>query len=293
VKTLYVVNARSGGRRTRTISARIRAVPAGAACELVACEEKAHLDAIIASAVAEGFDAVCAVGGDGTVHEIARRLIGTSLALAIIPAGSGNGFARHLGIPLDLAGALHTSSTGRITTIDTASVNGMPFVGLMGIGFDATVAARFAASEVRGLRTYVREGLFAFKAFVHQEYAITIDGETTREPAFVITVANSSQYGNNARIAPLASLQDGLLDIVTIANASLLAAPMLLVRLFAGNLQQSRGVKMRQASRVVIERATEGEAHLDGEPVVLPARLDVQIVPMSLRVIVPEGVRAI
>ena len=133
---------------------------------------------------------------------------------------------------VDPALTLDACRGGRIVTIDTAEVNGQPFLGVMGIGFDAVVAERFASSNVRGLQTYVKEGLRAFAEFHAEEYEITCAGETRREKAFVIAIANSGQYGNNARIAPLASLQDGLLDVVIVDDLKLLAAPLLLARLF-------------------------------------------------------------
>jgi diacylglycerol kinase family enzyme len=163
----------------------------------------------------------------------------------------------------------------------------------MGIGFDALVAERFASSRVRGVETYVREGLRAFAGFRAEEYELAWEGETMRRKAFVIAVANASQYGNNARIAPLASLQDGLLDVVIVNEISLLAAPMLLARLFHGSLDRAGGVTMMQTAEVTIRRTSAGPAHLDGEPVSLPEELRVRIVPQSLRLLVPDGVRAI
>src|SRR5688500_8660508 len=133
--------------------------------EIVTCGRKEDLDGMIDAAESDGVDVVFAVGGDGTVHETAKRLAGRKPALGIVPTGSGNGFARHIGLPLDLAAALASCAGGRIETIDTASVNEHPFLGVMGIGFDAVVAERFASSSTRGLETYVREGLRAFSDF--------------------------------------------------------------------------------------------------------------------------------
>ncbi|HEU4522334.1 MAG TPA: diacylglycerol kinase family protein, partial [Thermoanaerobaculia bacterium] len=208
MKSLFIVNPRSGIRRRRDITATIRdscAVP----FEIARCDDLASLDRVIADATVQGFKVVYAVGGDGTVHEIAKRVMKTSLALGIIPAGSGNGLARHLGIPVQPGEALAVCRDGVVATIDTAVVNGQPYFGVMGVGLDAVIAGRFAESAVRGLRTYVRVGLRAFLAFRPEEYEIEIDGIAQTRRAFVLAVANSSQYGNNARIAPLASLQDG------------------------------------------------------------------------------------
>jgi YegS/Rv2252/BmrU family lipid kinase len=290
LKALFLINTRSGKRRDYDLDALIRANCDWLEHELRPCQSKEELDGVIAEAAVNGFDVVYAVGGDGTVHEIAKRLIGTPLALGILPTGSGNGFARHVGLPTVPRNALLACRGGRIVTIDTAEVNGRPFVGVMGVGFDAFIADRFAASSTRGMRTYVREGLRGYVNYEPLEYELTIDGATSMRRAFVIAVANSSQYGNNARIAPLASLQDGVLDLVVIERASPLHAPMLLARLFAGTLHRSRGVHAVQGRNITIRRPSPGPAHLDGEPVGdLGRTLEVRVRPLSLKVLVPAG----
>lgn len=292
MKCLFVVNARSGPRRNVDVAQFIREHCAREQMpfELHPCERKEDLDGVIAHAEQERYDVLFAVGGDGTVHEVAKRLIGKEVALGIVPTGSGNGFARHVGLPLALRASLATCNSGRIATIDTATVNGIPFLGVMGAGFDALIAHRFAESSKRGMRTYVKKGLFAFAEYEPGSYEIEIDGQTLRRRAFVVAVANSSQYGNNARIAPLASLQDGLLDLVTVEDVSVLSALPLLVRLFNGTIHRSGRAKVAHGKQIVIRREGEAPAHLDGEPMMLPALLDVRIVPSSLRLLVPSSV---
>lgn len=292
MKALFLINERSGRRRDFDVADVIRRT-APFEHEITGCARKEDVDGIIDRAEADGFDVVFAVGGDGTVHETAKRLIGRKPALGIFPIGSGNGFARHIGLPVDPAVTLESCRGGRIVTIDTAEVNGNPFLGVMGIGFDAEVSDRFASSTVRGLQTYVKEGLRAFAAYHAQEYEVTCAGETRREKAFVIAIANASQYGNNARIAPLASLQDGLLDVVIVHDLTLLNAPMLLARLFQGTLHQAGSVSMTQCPDVHIRRPSAGSAHLDGEPFALPQEIHVRIVPQSLRLLVPDSATAI
>ena len=292
MKCLFVVNARSGPRRNVDVARAIRdhCEREKMSFELRSCEAKQDLDEVIAVAEREKYDVLFAVGGDGTVHEVAKRLIGRDVALGVVPTGSGNGFARHVGLPLAVQASLATCNSGRVVTIDTASVNGIPFLGVMGAGFDALIAHRFAESTRRGMRTYVKKGLGAFAEYKPAEYEIDVDGRRDRRKAFVVAVANSSQYGNNARIAPLASLQDGLLDLVTVSNVSLFSALPMLVRLFNGTIHRSRRASVAQGAHIVIRREEAGPAHLDGEPVMLPAELDVRIVPSSLRVLVPAGV---
>ena len=292
MKALFVVNERSGPRRKRDIAEAIR----GAATyehELVPCGRKEDLAAIVDRAEREAFDVVYAVGGDGTVHEMAKRLTGRAPALGVLPIGSGNGFARHIGLPLDAAKSIRACSGGRIVTIDTAEVNGEPFLGVMGVGFDAVVAERFASSKVRGLKTYVKEGLHAFRHFHAEEYEIVMETATMRQRAFVIAIANSGQYGNNARIAPLASLRDGLLDVVIVDDAPMLRSLLLLPSLFRGTIHRAAAVTSMQVAEVTIRRPTAGAAHLDGEPVTLPAELHVRVRPQSLRLLVPDDERAL
>lgn len=289
VKALFLVNERSGRRREFDMAEMIGESWHGT-FEMQRCGRKEDLDAIVDRAEAEGFDVVYAVGGDGTVHETAKRVIGRKLALGILPMGSGNGFARHIGLPVDPAASLQACRGGRVVSIDTAEVNGNPFLGVMGIGFDAVVAERFASSSVRGLETYVKEGLAAFADFRAEEYAIESNGETMKRTAFVIAVANSGQYGNNARVAPLASLRDGRLDVVIVSDTSMIGAALLLARLFTGTFHRSDSVTTFQTDAVTIRRPRAGVAHLDGEPVTLGEELHVRVRPRSLNLLVPDGV---
>jgi diacylglycerol kinase (ATP) len=292
MKALFIVNERSGKKRGFDIRDVIRTASAFDT-EILGCSRKEDLDAMIDTAEADGVDVVFAVGGDGTVHETAKRLIGRKPALGILPIGSGNGFARHIGLPLEPAKALQSCGTGRIVTIDTATVNEHPFLGVMGIGFDAVIAERFASSTVRGLETYIKESVHAFAGFTADEYVLTANGQTLTQRAFVVAIANSGQYGNNARIAPLASLQDGLLDVVIVHDANVLDAAFLLGRLFSGTIHQARGVTTLQTPEVTIRRRAAGPAHLDGEPLTLPAELQVRVVPRSLRLLVPDASSAL
>lgn len=288
MNALFIINERSGSKRKYDVAEVIRrASPFDH--EIVSCARKEDLDLIIDRAESDARDVVFAVGGDGTVHETAKRLIGRKPALGILPIGSGNGFARHIGLSADPATALGSCRGGRIVTIDTAAVNDLPFLGVMGIGFDAVIADRFASSTVRGLQTYVREGLRAFVEFHPEEYELIANGTSTKRRAFVIAVANSGQYGNNARVAPLASLQDGLLDLVVVGDTHIVDAAFLIARLFSGSFHRAAGVTSLQTTEVTIRRPIAGPAHLDGEPVILGEELYVRVIPQSLRLLVPDA----
>jgi len=292
VKTLFLVNARSGASRRRDLTALIRETWQHEH-EIFACGSKDELDDVVHSAAARNVRIIYAVGGDGTVHEIAKRLVNSDLVLGILPTGSGNGFARHLGIPMKPHASLRACGDLRIEAIDTATMNGTPFVNAMGVGFDAWIADAFARAGTRGMRTYVRVGLRGLARYDAEEYELMIDGEMVRRSALVIAVANGSQYGNNARIAPLASTQDGLLDVTLIERASFLRMPMLLARLFAGSLHRARGVTTLRGRTITITRVSPGPGHLDGEPVTMPESLTIAIVPRSLKVIVPRAAKGI
>lgn len=312
MKALFVINARSGPVRGRDLAALIRA-----SCELdheiVATERKEDLDTIAADAERHGFDAVVAVGGDGTVHEVAKRLIGKEIALGIVPTGSGNGFARHHRIPMKIRAAVRALTSAKRVTIDTAEVNGMPFIGVMGIGYAAHIAHRFAELPRRGFRSYVRAALSAFRTYETEEYEIEMNvgrasarqgraearegraeaRPTFRHHAFLIEIANTAHWGNNFRIAPNASVFDGALDIVIVDPLSWLDAPLFGARLRFGTVDRSRRVQTRRLQEVVIRRRSEGSAHLDGEPHTLGAELRVTIRPRSLHVLVPRDAEVI
>jgi YegS/Rv2252/BmrU family lipid kinase len=289
MKALFVVNPRSGARRRINVAEALRESCRRTPHRVIDCPAVGELARMVEEAKAQHFDVVFAVGGDGTVHEIAKHLIGRQdLALGIVPTGSGNGFARHLGLDFDIASALALCEAGSVVTIDTAEVNCSPFLGVMGLGLDAVIAHRFAGSDIRGLRTYVVEGLKAYFSFVPEEYEVSVDDRKTMARAALIAVANSNQYGNNARIAPLASVQDGQLDVVIVEKLPLVGAPILLTRLFNGTLHKSRRVRFLQGRAVTIRRAAAGPAHLDGEPVTLEETLNVTVRPSSLRVLLPR-----
>lgn len=296
MRALFIINPASGKRADfsalESAIAR-RCARAGISASVVRCLRKEDLDPILEHAARERVDAIFAVGGDGTVHEVGARLIGSDLALGILPIGSGNGLARHLGISMDPIRALDEIATARVETIDTATADGRPFLGISGLGFDAEVAHRFGLAGTRGIETYAREALTLVGSYRARPYSILISGQTIERTALFIAVANSSQYGNEARIAPAASLCDGLLDVCIVEEPPLLAVPILLRELFLGKVRDGAGVEIHRAASVTIERQDPGAAHLDGEPLELPARVDYQVRPRSLRVLVPQSARGI
>ena len=231
-------------------------------------------------------DVVVAVGGDGTVNEVARGIVGTEKALGIIPCGSGDGLARHLGLSHNIEKALRTIEQGECKRMDTAEVNGRLFLSVCGVGFDAVVSERFAKSGKRGLANYIRQGLKTWRNYTPEKYIIEIDGKEIDIEALFITVGNSDQWGNNAKITPLADCCDGILDITIVEKFGVLEMPWLALRLMTGTLQRSRKVHCYKGKEVRITRQSEGAAHADGDWYMEFATLNINIHPSTLKVIV-------
>jgi diacylglycerol kinase (ATP) len=252
-------------------------------------EGPGHAADLARAAVAAGAVMVCAWGGDGTVNEVAGAVAGTSAALGIVPAGSGNGLARELGLPWDPARALAIALGRRERVIDAGEVDGRLFVNLAGIGLDAAVAARFNARGParRGLLPYVaitaRE-LFRYRC---REYAIRVDGDTWQERALAVVCANARQYGGGAVVAPAARPDDGRLDLVVVAPRAPLTALCQGPHLFRGTLARVAGVRMAPFTTAEIAGTEPILFHVDGETAAGGTRLRVRVRPGVLRVRVP------
>lgn len=235
----------------------------------------------------KGYYGVLACGGDGTVNETARALCGSQTALGILPAGSGNGLARHLGIPMDVELAMEIVCQRNVVPSDYGSVNGVPFFCTFGMGFDAAVSHRFARQNHRGLLSYVRSALSEYVQFRPTTYTISANGKLLTEKAFLVAVCNASQWGNNAYIAPEASLIDGLLDITVVHSGSPIDAAVMGMDIFTGFISKNTMVHCFRAPAAVIYRSEKGEAHVDGEPMMLDEILDVKCHRGALRLFTP------
>lgn len=235
--------------------------------------------------VSEGCDVVVAVGGDGTVNEVAQALVHTGTALGIVPAGSGNGLARHLRIPMDVRKALERIATAKTCRMDYGIMNGMPFFCTAGVGFDALIGHLFAQAGVRGVASYARQILRAFTAYKPEQYVIAMEGETIRRTAFLITFANASQWGNNACIAPSASASDGLIDVVVMGKFPLYRAPEIAVRLFTRRIDKLPFVEIFRCRAATVGRAHGGYIHYDGESSETGRRIEVAMVQGGLTVV--------
>jgi YegS/Rv2252/BmrU family lipid kinase len=255
---------------------------------IVKTEYAGHATQIAANAVQEKVDVVVAIGGDGTINEIARSLVHTNTALGIIPCGSGNGLARHLRIPMEPKAAIDVLNRGHELCIDYGKINNIPFFCTCGVGFDAFISLKFADSGKRGLLTYLENTLHESLTYQPETYEIENEEGTMKYKAWLIACGNASQYGNDAYIAPQASLTDGLMDVTIMEPFTVLDVPSLSFQLFNKTIDQNSRVKTMRAKKIKIHRVNDGVMHFDGDPLMAGKELEVEIVPAGLRVIASE-----
>lgn len=285
---LFIVNPRSGdysGRKlpelTGFIEEKMRDL--GQVPQTVVTESGGHATEIAAAALkSDRWSAIVAAGGDGTINEVARTMLYSDTPLGILPLGSGNGLARHLHIPMSIAAALKRLVEGTPVRMDSARINGIPFFCTCGLGFDAAVSHRFASSSGRGLKNYVRYAFEIYKEY--QPIPVNLDHEN--QQVFLLTFANAGQFGNNAWIAPHASINDGLLDLCLVPPFPEWYSMVFGARLFAKNLDQSQYMSYRKFSEITIGVDAPALAHFDGEPLTIDtSEIHIKCIPRSLTVI--------
>lgn len=257
--------------------------------EIAYTERAGHAIEIAAKAAENKIDIVVAVGGDGTINEIARSLVHTETALAIIPCGSGNGLARHLEIPMDPRKALDILNKGKKDIIDYGKIDGTAFFCTCGVGFDAFVSLKFANAGKRGLLTYLEKTLQESLNYQPETYELETEDGTAKHKAFLIACGNASQYGNNAYIAPQATLTDGLLDVTILEPFTVLDVPSLAFQLFNKTIDQNSRIKTFRCKKLCIHRSKSGVAHYDGDPMQAGKDIDIVLIQKGLHVIVPDS----
>lgn len=275
---LFIINPISGKGKKRRLAEKLLAK----GYKVVFTEYAGHAEKLAREATDE---VVVAVGGDGTVNEVARGLVGSEKALGIIPCGSGDGLARHLGISHNINRALKIIKKGECKSMDAATVNGRLFFSVCGVGFDAVVSERFAKCGKRGLSNYIKQGLKTWKNYKPERYTVEIDGESFQTDALFITIGNSNQWGNGAKIAPLADCCDGILDITIVDKFGALELPWLACRLMTGSAHKSHRVHCYKGKNIKITRAEEGPAHADGDWFTTSETLEINILPAALKII--------
>jgi diacylglycerol kinase (ATP) len=286
-KVLFVINPVAGGKSKDHVPQLIQQHLNKEAIEatIVFTEEPGHAH-WLAKDASKTYESVIAVGGDGTVNEVASAVVGTKAALGILPFGSGNGLSRFLNIPMDTAKAIQNINDNNVELIDAGQMNGQWFFNMAGMGFDAHISQVFAQQTTRGFITYFKSALQEIVSYKSQSYHLEIDGLTYDRDAFMLSFANSSQYGNNAHVSPKASVQDGLLDVCVIKPFPLYRFPEMGLRMFTKTADTSRYVEIIRGKDIKVTRKAAGPAHIDGEPQTLEASTEVKIVPLSLKVIV-------
>jgi diacylglycerol kinase (ATP) len=284
----FIINPISGGKTKAEIPALVQqylSLP-NLSIDHVFTTSAAHTSFLAKECVQQQYDWVIAVGGDGTVNQVAAELIHTPTALGIIPFGSGNGLARALNIPMQSKKAIIGLNQSKVITIDTGLANEIPFLNVCGFGFDAHVSAGFATMGTRGFKTYAKVSLQSIRKFKPENFLLEIDNHTVSEQAFLLAVCNGPQYGNNAYIAPSANLRDGLFDITQIGEVNWKNILGLGSDLFQKKLHQSKHVKTKQVSHVTIHRANDNYVNIDGEPVWFEKTVKISIQPLSLNVLI-------
>ena len=235
-----------------------------------------HAAKIATECKEQGVDVVVAVGGDGTVNEVARSITHSNTALGIIPCGSGNGLGRHLMLPMDIKKDIDILNKCEIHDLDYGIINEHPFFCTCGMGFDAFISMKFAEAGKRGLVTYVENVLKEGLNYKPETYRIEDENGTIINRAFLISCANASQYGNNAYIAPQASMRDGMLDVIIMEPFDVLEAPQ-------GAIQK---IKTFRTQHIRIHREKPGVIHFDGDPVMTEADVDIRLIPGGIKMVV-------
>lgn len=266
-----------------------RCIDKGIAVNIVYTEYAGHATELTQKAIADRADCVIAVGGDGTVNEVARTLLHSDVVLGIIPKGSGNGLARELRIPMDVRNAVDVIFSNNRSVIDACKANDRIFFCTCGVGFDAAISEKFAEEKRRGSLTYVKDVVEKYLDYKPETYELHINDHTITKKAFLITCANASQYGNNAYIAPNADISDGEMDITILSSFNALDIGPLAIQLFTKTIDKNSKIKTYRTKEARIIRRKEGVMHLDGDPVMAAKDIELAVIPAALNVFTPKN----
>lgn len=290
IRVAFIVNPISGTHNKERIIKEIERLynPERGFCATL-YKTRCKGDATVAAArfAEQKYDIVTAVGGDGTVNEVARGLLHTGTALAIVPTGSGNGLARHFGIPMRWRRALALIGKGRVCKIDAGKINGEYFFCTAGTGFEATVGKSFNSSHSRGFFTYLRVCAVEYMRYRRRLYKIELPGRRIETKAFLITFANCNQWGNNVFIAPGADASDGMMDLILWYRAPMRYMWLWSMQLLLKRMKRSTFTETFRLSKVVVERESDAPVQIDGEALQMPALLTVEMVKRALFLLVP------
>ncbi len=250
-------------------------------------QRQGHATTLTKEAIEQEYYGVIAVGGDGTINEVASALCDSNTALGIIPCGSGNGLARHLGVPVNISKAIQIINTDNVESLDYCTVNDLPFFCTCGVGFDAHVSEKFAQGHKRGPLSYVQNALLEYLKYRPQKYVIEMGDNIVTEEAFLIACGNASQYGNNAFITPKASMHDGLIDVTVLHPFTPLDTAILGVLLFTKHIDQDLNINTYRTPELTIKRSKPGVMHIDGDPVMMQADLHIKCHKAGIKMLLP------
>jgi YegS/Rv2252/BmrU family lipid kinase len=285
-KALFIINPKAGVKKKMDIPAFIgEHFPAGIEKEIVLWKDPNDFESIRQRIVSGGFTVAVAVGGDGTVNQVAAALNNTGIALGILPFGSGNGLARSIGVSMNIKKALLQIANGTVRKIDSGTINGIPFFCTSGTGFDAHIGHLFAGSTKRGFLTYCRIIFRELSSYQPKEYEISIDGKELKQTAFLLTFANAGQYGNDFYIAPGALLDDGLLQVIVVRPFNFFVAPFIVWKVFRRKAENSKYIRTYAGKNIIVKVKGGAAIHFDGEPVTTDKDIEVKVVPATLNVI--------
>lgn len=293
-KAIFIVNPNSGKKNSAQIIECINSsFPKNVICEIALWTNIDQFNEIAQKIRSGNYTDAIAVGGDGSVSLVAKTILGTNIVLGIIPAGSGNGLARSLGISVDPLAAIKQIAEGKTAFIDHGILNDMPFFCTSGIGFDAHIGNLFANLPKRGLKSYIKLIAKEFFSYSPKEYTLTIGGKEYKRKAFLITIANAGQYGNDFYIAPEAKLNDGLFHVVVFKPFSLASFPSLIYKMVRRKAHKSRFIETFTCDSLRIQCENKTAVHFDGEPDTLEPELNFKLMPQALKVVIGKGFNGI
>jgi YegS/Rv2252/BmrU family lipid kinase len=283
----FIINPISGTHKKDSLPEIIRQTidPLQFDVRIFFTERAGHATQLAQQEIEKGVSCIVAVGGDGTVNEVAMAVRDTPTVMGIVPCGSGNGLARHLHISLKITDALRLIHGSSVIRIDYGIVNDIPFFCTFGVGFDAHISHVFARKKIRGLITYMLIIIKEFFRYRSKKYKLIVDGEKFKTRALLVTIANSAQYGNSGYIAPHADITDGKLDVCIVNPLPKFRGMFFAIRLLCKRIDKSKYYRMVKGKKIVIRRKHEGEVHLDGEPYTMGKKMKIKIVPEGLNII--------
>lgn len=292
-KLLFIVNPNAGKKISDQLIDTIRKeFPADIYYQIVIWKDKDHFQEVLDILHSRDYTHAIAVGGDGTVNRVAKSIIGTDITLGIVPAGSGNGLARSLGLSMEVEEVIKQIATGTSTKIDYGTVNGIPFFCTSGVGFDAHIGNLFATSKKRGLQSYIKIITKELLQYRSKKYILRFNGEEIKRKAYLITVANAGQYGNDFYIAPQADMQDGLFHLVILKPFNPLNVVGLLIKVLQKKAHLSPLIETYVSSKISITRDQKDTVHFDGEPALEKEEVVYECHRKSLNVIIGDRFKA-